>query len=60
MIEKVRDGKSYVYTPTCDICGDTLEPEDEWNDALEAMRYCDWEIKKLDDGYEHVCNECRE
>lgn len=55
MIEKW----SGTYTPTCDICGETLPPEGTWQDARNAIRDAGWTIQKGGDGhYEHICPEC--
>jgi len=47
------------FTPICDICGDPLEIEDSFDDAVKAMRAAGWKTNKYGDEWENVCTDCQ-
>lgn len=48
------------YTPTCDVCGEDLPPENDFYDAVEARKEAGWRSKKTADGWNDICPECQE
>ncbi len=38
------------YVPTCDNCGDFLDPEDSFEEARIALKENDWKTKKVKEG----------
>lgn len=52
-----REGRAYV--PTCDICGDTLPDEYDFNDAVTAKKREGWKSRKVNGEWEDVCTCCQ-
>lgn len=49
-----------IYTPTCDICGEELPGEFDFNDAVRAKKAEGWQSKKDKYGdWEDICTECQ-
>ena len=38
MIDTIYESNETYYVPVCDRCGDTLEPEEEFSDAVQAKK----------------------
>ena len=57
-IEKGRDHAGTTYTPTCDICGDTLPLEYEYEDAVSAIKKAGWVTLKVNGDWENYCPDC--
>lgn len=52
---------SGMHTPTCDICGEALEAEFEFQDAVDAKKDAGWKSQKLRDGsWQDLCPECQD
>ncbi|NCB52443.1 MAG: hypothetical protein EOM54_11290 [Clostridia bacterium] len=52
--------KRGMCIPTCDICGEMLQPEDSFPAAVQARREAGWKSSKNDDGdWEDACAVCR-
>ena len=56
MIEKMR-GK---YIPVCDVCGESLDPEDDFYDAVQAKKDAGWKTERYDDVWTDACDRCRQ
>ena len=50
--------KKQTYTPVCDGCGDSLEPCDTRQDAVEAMREQGWKTRREDGELCNYCEDC--
>jgi len=48
-----------IYTPTCDVCGAELPPEDDFYDAVQAKKDAGWKAKIIDGQWEDWCDECQ-
>ncbi len=48
-----------LYTPTCDGCGDELEAEYDFYDAVNAKKAAGWKSRKVMGEWEDVCPECQ-
>lgn len=48
------------YTPTCDVCGDELETEFDFYDAVDAMKSAGWKKRKIDGEWYDICINCSE
>lgn len=54
-----RDGA--FLNPTCDVCGDTLPGEFEFQDAVNAKKDAGWKSQKQPDGtWMDLCPECQD
>jgi len=49
-------GKFYAV---CDVCGETLPPEYEYSEAIEAMAAEGWTSKRVAGGWHNVCPDCQ-
>lgn len=47
------------FTPTCDQCGDTLDPETEFIDAVHAKKQEGWRSRKIDGEWIDLCCDCQ-
>ena len=59
MIKKIRV-KSKIFVPMCDCCGDELDIEWSYEDAVLSLRRAGWQAKKVDDEWVNYCPECQE
>lgn len=59
-IEKRWEGGEEVFTPQCDVCGDVLEDEWDFYDAVEAKKQAGWRSRKVDDEWIDICPYCQE
>lgn len=59
MIDKRRHRHEKIYVPVCDCCGDELDPEWDYEDAVGAIRAEGWEAKKVDGGWVNYCPVCQ-
>lgn len=50
------------HIPTCDNCGDTLDAEDTFDDAVQAMKDEGWTVKYVggEVEWENLCTCCQE
>lgn len=55
-IEKLSGG----YVPMCDLCYDTLDREEDWYAAKDAMKEAGWKQVKIDGTWFDVCPECQQ
>lgn len=46
------------YVASCNVCGDTLPPEDTLRKSVKAARVLEWKNKKVDGEYENICVVC--
>lgn len=58
-IEKSWEGRTRVYIPTCDICGEQLAEQYDFEDAVEAKRDAGWRSKKINGEWIDLCNDCQ-
>ena len=58
-IEKEWEGRTRVYIPTCDICGEQLQPQYEWDDVFEVMKDSGWNAKKINGEWINLCEDCQ-
>lgn len=54
MIEKIHG----EYSLTCDVCGDTVEGFEDFEDAVGYKRNNGWRSQKRGGQWEDVCPEC--
>jgi len=47
------------YTPTCDICGEELDAEFDFCDAVAAKKDAGWKSRKTAGEWEDVCCDCQ-
>lgn len=53
----------YTYTPTCDGCGEELEPQYNYRDAVAEMKKAGWATGKPDKlcpEWYNLCPVCKE
>ena len=48
------------YTPTCDQCGEELQTEFDFYDAVEAKKAAGWRSVKETYGWQDYCPACYE
>lgn len=48
-----------IYTPACDICGEELDGEFNFYDAVDAKKRAGWRSQKVNGQWEDVCPECQ-
>jgi hypothetical protein len=48
------------HTPTCDICGEELDTEFNFYDAVQAKKDAGWKSRKVNGEWEDVCTSCQE
>lgn len=46
------------YTPVCDGCGDTLQEEYDFDDAVSAKLLAGWRSRKICGMWQDYCQEC--
>ena len=51
---------SGFYTPVCDICGESLPPEFDFYDAVNAKKCAGWKSVKHNGEWEDICPMCQE
>lgn len=59
-IEKRWEGGEQIFTPTCDVCGDCLDDEYDFYDAVDAKKQAGWRSKKIGSDWIDLCPECQE
>ncbi len=48
------------FTPTCDICGDELQAQESFQEAVLTRNEADWKSQKNSDGeWEDICRKCQ-
>lgn len=47
------------YIPTCDVCGETLEAELSFDEAVAEMKSESWKTKAVMGEWENICPECQ-
>lgn len=60
MIDTIYEGNETYYVPVCDRCGNTLEPEEEFSDAVQAKKDAGWRSFNVDGQWKNVCTDCLE
>ena len=53
-----KDGEE-VFTPVCDVCGDNLDDEWDFYDAVEAKKQAGWRSRKVGDDWIDMCPYCQ-
>ena len=48
-----------AFTPICDLCGDMLPTECDWDTAVDAQKAAGWKNEKIDGEWHSVCCECQ-
>lgn len=48
-----------VYVPICDICGDTLQGEDTYDDAVHAKKEAGWKMVYYKGEKQDACTVCQ-
>lgn len=48
------------YELICDICGDTVEGLDDFDEAVEYKKENGWVSEISEDEWEDICPECQE
>ena len=49
-----------VHVPVCDMCGDELPQEEDWEDARLAMKEAHWKNVKIGENmWENWCDKCQ-
>lgn len=46
------------YTPVCDCCGNTLDDEYDFDDAVAAIHAAGWSSNKASGVWVDYCSEC--
>lgn len=59
-IEKRWEGGEQIFTPICDGCGEELEDEYDFYDAVNAKKLAGWRSKKIGGDWQDFCPECQE
>ena len=59
-IERRYEGGERIFTPVCDVCGDTLEEEYDFSDAVKAEREAGWRSRRIHGEWWDMCPECQE
>ncbi len=57
MINKIKLKNKYIAV--CDICDNETGVFDTFQDAIEHMKNEGWKAHKTNDGWEHICPECK-
>ncbi len=52
------DSFSGVHTPICDGCGEELEAEFDFYDAVSAKQAAGWKSVKQEWGWDDYCPDC--
>lgn len=60
MIDRHWEAGEQVFTPTCDGCGDMLDDEYDFYDAVQAKKIAGWQSKKMYGEWYDYCPECQE
>ena len=58
-IEKTWNGIAPLYIPTCDICGEQLHPQYDFEDAVEAKKNAGWLSRKINGEWIDLCEDCK-
>ena len=58
-IEKYHSDAGTIYTPACDICGETLPAEDDFYDAVQSKKDAGWVSQKVGGEWEDACIACQ-
>ena len=58
-IERDWEERTRLYIPTCDGCGAELEPEYDFDDAVDAKRAAGWKSKNIDGEWVDLCPGCQ-
>ena len=45
--------------PTCDVCGEELEPYDDFEDAVAGKKLAGWKSVKVGGEWEDHCPNCQ-
>ena len=48
-----------VHVPTCDICNETLPGEQDYYEAVDAMKAAGWKNRMSDGEWLNLCCECQ-
>ena len=48
-----------IYTPTCDVCGEELDGEFDFDDAVNAKKLAGWKSQKTLGYWADVCPACQ-
>ena len=59
-IEKKWVGGEETYTPVCDVCGDELDYEYDFYDAVDAKKRAGWRSRQINGEWIDVCDRCLE
>jgi len=59
-IEKRWEDGEEIFTPVCDTCGDALEDEWDFDDAVAAKKAAGWRSRKIDGEWIDICPYCQE
>ena len=58
-IERRDERSGDTYAPICDICGEELPAETDWQAAVDAKRDAGWKSHKVDGDWQDFCCECQ-
>lgn len=58
MIDKRWAHGEEIFTPTCDMCGDQLDIEYDFMDAVDAKKAAGWHSVKSDGDWLDMCPDC--
>ena len=58
MIEARWEGYLKAFVPVCDSCGDELDPEYRFLDAVDAVKDAGWHSSHLFGEWQNYCAEC--
>ena len=47
-----------TFTPVCDTCGDELEAELSFFDAVSTRKFLGWKSRKIDGEWQDSCCAC--
>lgn len=47
------------YVPTCDTCGETLDPVFTFDEAREQMAENEWQTEKIKGEWVNFCPDCQ-
>lgn len=59
-IERRYEGGERIFTPTCDVCGDMLDDEYDFYDAVKAEREAGWRSRRYHGKWWDMCPACQE
>lgn len=58
-IEYGWEGRTRIYIPTCDMCGEQLIEQYDFDDAVEAKKDAGWRSMKIGDEWIDLCEDCK-